>query len=308
MGRDGMNPGGMPFPFAASDTVAAGPAKWPSSRIGPGLSHLNGDRGALARTMTSRIRDGAHTGRTAFPKRRRGTTFYAHVRPDVVIIRAYAVIASGSDARAGESASMTGSRRRPPTTALSTRVARPARASGGSACSPKRSARSSGRGRRLLRFPEPSLVRLLRHDAGGIVGNGWLDAVHPEDREHCSPDWSGVRTTARPFEQEYRLRRRRRLPVVSWREPSPSVTTRGRWSGPVPDLHGHRRSQARRGPAAPRGRGSLRHGGGGGQWADLRVGRRDGPCRTDRRGSWPWPASAEEADPTGGLVATTDAP
>src|SRR4051812_38324346 len=40
----------------------------------------------------------------------------------------------------------------------------------------------------------------------GDLGDGWLECVHPEDREHCVRAYADAFAHARPFEVEYRLR------------------------------------------------------------------------------------------------------
>ncbi|XXT18251.1 PAS domain S-box protein [Sorangium sp. So ce429] len=40
------------------------------------------------------------------------------------------------------------------------------------------------------------------------VGYGWLDAVHPDDREHADAAWRGAVESRKRYEVEYRLRRR----------------------------------------------------------------------------------------------------
>jgi PAS domain S-box-containing protein len=39
------------------------------------------------------------------------------------------------------------------------------------------------------------------------LGNGWLEDVHPEDRQHCDEFWDAAFDARRPGEVEYRLRR-----------------------------------------------------------------------------------------------------
>ncbi|WP_437926329.1 PAS domain S-box protein [Sorangium sp. So ce291] len=40
------------------------------------------------------------------------------------------------------------------------------------------------------------------------IGYGWLDAVHPDDREHANAAWRGAVESKKRYEVEYRLRRR----------------------------------------------------------------------------------------------------
>jgi diguanylate cyclase (GGDEF)-like protein/PAS domain S-box-containing protein len=39
----------------------------------------------------------------------------------------------------------------------------------------------------------------------GSLGNGWMEAVHPDDREVCQQKWKECLRTGEPFEIEYRL-------------------------------------------------------------------------------------------------------
>ena len=85
---------------------------------------------------------------------------------------------------------------------------RTGRARGGSACLRKPSLRSSGP-------PGPDGYCDYQNrrwfDYSGMTaessGTGWLAAVHPDDRDRCSPSWPAIRKTAKGFEFEYRLRR-----------------------------------------------------------------------------------------------------
>jgi len=38
-------------------------------------------------------------------------------------------------------------------------------------------------------------------------GHGWLDVIHPEDREHCLTSWQQSLATGQPYEDEFRVRR-----------------------------------------------------------------------------------------------------
>ena len=75
---------------------------------------------------------------------------------------------------------------------------------------------------------------------GGHYGLGWLEALHPDDREMAGREWSKAVASGEPFEVEYRLRRHdgeyrwtlaRGMPVRDEKSGS------NRWFGTNTDIH-----------------------------------------------------------------------
>ncbi|MCJ2091937.1 PAS domain-containing protein [Methylobacterium sp. J-072] len=47
---------------------------------------------------------------------------------------------------------------------------------------------------------------LTGQSAAEMAGTGWLDAVHPDDRQAATAAWQAARTTGAPYRAEYRIR------------------------------------------------------------------------------------------------------
>src|SRR5579864_2009290 len=75
---------------------------------------------------------------------------------------------------------------------------------------------------------------------GSAKGHGWLDYVHPEDKESSSALWMGCVRSGEPYEAEYRLRgadggyRWFRARAVPLRDPEGKIL---KWYGTCSDIH-----------------------------------------------------------------------
>lgn len=56
-------------------------------------------------------------------------------------------------------------------------------------------------------YLSPQWRRYLGKPDAELLGDGWLEAVHPDDREKVRNAWRHATTTRRPYSVEYRLRR-----------------------------------------------------------------------------------------------------
>jgi len=80
------------------------------------------------------------------------------------------------------------------------------------------------------------------------LGNGWLAALHPDDRDRTAVAWKESVTTGAPYEIEYRFRRSdgayrwfraRAIPMSSADQPGP------RWFGVATDIEDSKRAEAK---------------------------------------------------------------
>lgn len=60
----------------------------------------------------------------------------------------------------------------------------------------------------VVRAPQPQWEAFTGQAPGEYLGGGWLDAVHPEDRERTLQAWSRAVASGQRYETEHRLRRR----------------------------------------------------------------------------------------------------
>jgi PAS domain S-box-containing protein len=60
---------------------------------------------------------------------------------------------------------------------------------------------------KLGTFFNQGWLKFTGRTAGQELGNGWIDGVHPDDRQHCLDVCHTTFDTRQPFEVEYRLRR-----------------------------------------------------------------------------------------------------
>nr|WP_165937897.1 CheR family methyltransferase [Methylobacterium segetis] len=97
-------------------------------------------------------------------------------------------------------------------------------------------------------YVNPRFYEYTGMEAGRALGQGWLAAVHPDDRETVDATWARARDTGRSFEMEIRLRDRRGR--YRW------FTTRAeavadadgavvKWFGSCTDTHERRRAEDR---------------------------------------------------------------
>jgi PAS domain S-box-containing protein len=92
----------------------------------------------------------------------------------------------------------------------------------------------------------PSWYAFTGQNQFQAYGSGWLDAIHPDDREHCEALWTEALRTQTILESEYRVRRHdgefrdmyaRGVPVL---DPDGSVRE---WVGACTDMTQHRRDR-----------------------------------------------------------------
>lgn len=100
----------------------------------------------------------------------------------------------------------------------------------------------------VLADPDMSWGKLTGQTAEQEAGRGWLDAIHPQDRERAFLEWERSVAERRPFEQEYRVRKADGTYGVVvdrgsavWR-PDGSVRE---WIGAVTDITKQRRAEER---------------------------------------------------------------
>ncbi|MCU1593270.1 MAG: hypothetical protein JWO12_662 [Frankiales bacterium] len=55
---------------------------------------------------------------------------------------------------------------------------------------------------------DPSAMELTGTSMADLVGDGWLDLVHPEDLELVTSQWAAALASGKPYEAEYRVRDR----------------------------------------------------------------------------------------------------
>jgi PAS domain-containing protein len=60
----------------------------------------------------------------------------------------------------------------------------------------------------------PSLRAYTGQTEAEVVGYGWLDAIHPDDRERTNQAWMEAVQTKSLYEIEYRLRERMETIVI----------------------------------------------------------------------------------------------
>lgn len=82
--------------------------------------------------------------------------------------------------------------------------------------------------------------------ASAALGNGWLEAVHPEDRQRLARGWSVDATTGRDSSAEYRFLRADGTVVWVSGHAVPELDEQGRiigWVGTISDVTEHRRAR-----------------------------------------------------------------
>ncbi|MBD0272122.1 MAG: PAS domain-containing protein, partial [Acetobacteraceae bacterium] len=83
---------------------------------------------------------------------------------------------------------------------------------------------------------------------GALLGDGWLAALHPEDRAQAAGLWSASVRTGEPYEAEYRFLRAdgeaRRHLVRGAPERDPATGRIARWVGTCTDVDDSRRAEA----------------------------------------------------------------
>jgi PAS domain S-box-containing protein len=100
----------------------------------------------------------------------------------------------------------------------------------------------------MLDFVSSQGVRYFGVAMEQIVGAGWLDVVHPDDRERVTARWRASLESGEPYQTEFRLRRGtdgswrwflvRALPMGS------SGVRPSRWVGTCTDIHDQKESEA----------------------------------------------------------------
>ena len=110
--------------------------------------------------------------------------------------------------------------------------------------------------------PQPTWSEFTGLPFESIKGRGWMDAIHPDDRERVAAGWDAALASPGAYRVEYRLRRA----DGEYRDMSVSAVARVRGGRKGPrvggHLHGRDGGQSRGGPASPkRGpqRGDPRH-------------------------------------------------